>query len=201
MALKNSHDTIFDMNRYKQQRMNMVACQLQPMGIRAPWVLEAMGRVPREDFITDQSLCSVSYCDENLYSDQICVMPAPIVTAQILQSSNIQPGEDVLLKSNNPLYTHALIGNRCHVYTNEESLDLFDVIIYEANALEKLPEELMVKLKNGGRLLFVLHELNKCSKLVLVTRIDNSFTKTFEADIFLPFEKNQNATKDFEFYT
>jgi protein-L-isoaspartate(D-aspartate) O-methyltransferase len=80
---------------YAAQRSNMVASQILPSGVTDSRLLEAIGAVPREAFVTAEKR-SVSYVDAPIELVHRRWLLEPRTFARMLQLAEIQPTDRVL---------------------------------------------------------------------------------------------------------
>jgi protein-L-isoaspartate(D-aspartate) O-methyltransferase len=77
-------------------RRHMVDSQLRPTKVNDPRVIDAMGAVPREQFVP-KAFRGVAYMDEDIAVAPGRYLLEPIVLARLLQAAEIEPGEVVLV--------------------------------------------------------------------------------------------------------
>lgn len=80
---------------FEAWRRNMVSNQLRPNKVTDERVLEAMGAVPRELFVSED-LRGVAYVDEDIPLGQGRVLMEPMVLARLLQAAEVGPDDVVL---------------------------------------------------------------------------------------------------------
>ncbi len=76
-------------------RFNMVESQLRPNGILDETLLRAMGRLPREAFVAEES-ASFAYSDEEISASFGRKLLSPMVFAKLVQEARLQPADRVL---------------------------------------------------------------------------------------------------------
>lgn len=91
------------------QRRQMVERQLYARGIRDPRVLEAMGRIPREEFIPAQHRY-LSYADEPVPIGFGQTISQPYMTALMVECLQLRGGEKVLEVGAGSGYHAAVLG-------------------------------------------------------------------------------------------
>jgi len=80
---------------FEAQRKRMVDAQLIPRGIRDPLVLEAMGKVAREEFVP-KNLRERAYSDNALPIAENQTISQPYIVALMTQALELKGGEKVL---------------------------------------------------------------------------------------------------------
>ena len=157
-------------------RRAMVDNQLRPVGVTDRAVLEAMGTVPREQFVPDDSR-PLAYADRALPLGGGRSLAAPAVLGQLLTRIAPQPGERALVVGAGSGYSAAVLAAMgCDVTALECSGELaararelgvrvvegalpaghkagapYDLILIDG-AIEHLPEAIIKQLADGGRL-------------------------------------------------
>ena len=154
----------------------MIDNQLRPVGVTDRAVLAAMGSVPREQHVPEDSR-PLAYADRSLPLGGGRAMAAPAVLGQLLTQLAPQPGECALVIGAGTGYSAALLAAMgCAVTALECSAELaararelglrivegpleaghkagapYDVILVDG-AVEQLPEAIVAQLADGGRL-------------------------------------------------
>ena len=154
----------------------MIENQLRPVGVTDRAVLEAMGSVPREDFVPEDSR-PLAYADRSVALGGDRYMSAPAVLGQLLTQMAPHKGERALVVGAGTGYSAAVLAAMgCQVIALECSPELaarahdlglrmvegpldaghkagapYDLILIDG-AVEHLPEPIIKQLANGGRL-------------------------------------------------
>jgi protein-L-isoaspartate(D-aspartate) O-methyltransferase len=129
---------------YTDARNNMVDSQIRPNRVTDPRVLDAMRSLPREQFVPPH-LSAVAYIDEDLPLGGGRVLLEPLLTARLVQSARVKPGERVLMVAAGTGYGAAVMA-ACT--TNVTALEEDDALM--AIALRVLPRvAASVHLVNG----------------------------------------------------
>ena len=81
---------------YTAARNNMVDGQIRPNRVSDPRVLDAMRRLPREQFVPPH-LASLAYIDEDLPLGGGRYLVEPLVTARLVQMARVRTGERALV--------------------------------------------------------------------------------------------------------
>jgi protein-L-isoaspartate(D-aspartate) O-methyltransferase len=89
-------------------RNAMVDSQVRPNKVTDPRLIAAMRALPREAFLP-ASLHPWAYADDDVKLGAGRVMTSPMVTARLLQSAAVQPGETALLVGAGTGYVAALL--------------------------------------------------------------------------------------------
>ena len=194
---------------FAQARANMVESQIRPNGITDTRIIEAMGAVPREDFVPD-ALRAVAYMDEDISIAPGRTLMEPMAFARLVQLAGIGPsdrllhvgcgsgygsailsrlGKDVVaLESDDGLAASASKLSGAHVHCGEPARGRaaegpYDVIVVEGR-IPEVPASLLQQLKDGGRLVAVVGD-NAVSQAVLYTSSAGSFSSrtAFDASV------------------
>ncbi len=108
-------------------RSAMVDSQVRPNKVTDPRLLAAMRHLPREAFLP-LSLRARAYTDDDVRLGAGRVMMSPMITARLLQTASVQPGEKVLLVGAGTGYTAALLAELgCVVTALEEDTALLAI--------------------------------------------------------------------------
>lgn len=162
----------------------MVDSQLRTNGVTAPWVVQAMARVPREPFLPAGKQAT-AYHDRSIDLGNNRMLNPPLASAQLLQASEVDAGDKVLLVGCGGGYMAALLsGHVGRLVAVESDADLaaiarnnvaglelvenalvegaaaaapYDVIIIDG-AIEQLPTAIEAQLAEGGRIVTGLVE-------------------------------------------
>jgi protein-L-isoaspartate(D-aspartate) O-methyltransferase len=194
---------------FAQARANMVESQVRPNGITDQRIIEAMGAVPREDFVPE-SLRAVAYMDEDIAIAPGRALMEPMAFARLAQLAGIGPADRVLHLGCGSGYGSAILtrlGKEVVAVESDEGLAAvaaklsgaevhcadpatgraadgpYDAIIVEGR-IPEVPASLLQQLKDGGRLVAVVGE-NAVSQAVLHTRSAGSFSSrtAFDASV------------------
>lgn len=111
------------MNQFDVRRRQMVDTQLAARGIADQRVLDAMARVPREDFVDSPD----PYADSAQPIGSKQTISQPFVVARMTEMLEVEPGMSVLELGTGSGYQAAVLAEMgCHVYTIERHADLAD---------------------------------------------------------------------------
>ncbi|MBV8893134.1 MAG: protein-L-isoaspartate(D-aspartate) O-methyltransferase [Acidobacteria bacterium] len=111
---------------FAQERERMVLAQLLARGIRDEYVLSAMARVPRHEFVPPD-LRSQAYEDHPLPIGREQTISQPYIVALMLEYLAIRPADSVLEVGTGSGYQSALLGELAgRVYTIERHEALAD---------------------------------------------------------------------------
>ena len=97
-------------NPYKRARENMLAGQLIPNQINDPRLLDAMGKVAREQFLPER-LRGRAYADETIYIDANTLIFPPRIFAKLLLAAELKETDFVLDIKSGSGYSAAVIAN------------------------------------------------------------------------------------------
>lgn len=117
------------------QRREMVEHQLVGRGIRAPAVLEAMGRIPRERFVPPGQRAR-SYDDGAQPIDCCQTISQPYMVARMTELLELEPAQVILEVGTGSGYQTAILASIAqHVYTIEWRLKLMNQAAQRLEAL------------------------------------------------------------------
>jgi protein-L-isoaspartate(D-aspartate) O-methyltransferase len=157
-------------------RRAMIESQLRPEGVTDPAVLEAMGSVPREHFVPEQSR-PLAYGDRSVAIGEGRFLSAPAVLGKLLVEMAPVAGERALVIGSGTGYSAAVLSAMgCDVLALESAAELgaraqelklnivegrleagheagapYDLILIDG-AVEFLPDTIIGQLGDGGRL-------------------------------------------------
>jgi protein-L-isoaspartate(D-aspartate) O-methyltransferase len=92
----------------EELRRNMVDSQLRTSGVSEPWVIKAMGALPREHFVASDR-AAAAYTDRPVSLDGGRKLNSPIVIGTMLQSASPVANDHVLLIGAGSGYLAALL--------------------------------------------------------------------------------------------
>ena len=157
-------------------RQAMIESQLRPQGVTDPAVLEAMGTVPREDFLPPHTR-PLAYVDRAVAMGEGRFLPAPAVLGELLTQMMARPGHKALVVGAGTGYSAAVLkamglevtalessaelaaaGRQVGVDVVEGPLEAgykkaapYDQILIDG-AVECIPDSIVAQLSDGGRL-------------------------------------------------
>src|SRR5271165_2447632 len=109
-----------------QQRARMVEEQLRSRGIRDPRVLAAMGKVPREEFISGEDFRD-AYGDHPLPIGAGQTVSQPYIVAAMVEALELRPADRVLEVGTGTGYEAAILAELvAEVWTIERHPELSD---------------------------------------------------------------------------
>jgi protein-L-isoaspartate(D-aspartate) O-methyltransferase len=199
----------------ERHRRTMVERQLERRGITDRRVLEAMGRVPRHEFVPGASV-DQAYSDQPLPIGHGVTISQPYIVALMTQALELRGDERVLEVGTGSGYAAAVLaelaasvvsvetigplaelarsrlatyGDRVLVVEGDGSLGYPDAAPYDAisvtAAAPRVPQPLLDQLAIGGRL--VMPVGRGIEDLVLVRRDETGFTRTVLTSVrFVP---------------
>ncbi len=140
---------------FDNMRRAMVDSQLRTSGIMTPWVIAAMGELPREDFAPD-ALRSTAYMDRALPLSGGRTLNPPVATALMLQAAEVTVDDKVLLVGTPGGYLASLLAMRTpNIVVGSVPSDLpsalFSLIIIDG-AVEELPAHVLSVAEEGARI-------------------------------------------------
>lgn len=146
-------------------RRAMIDSQLRTSGVNEPWVLAAMARVRREDFVP-QACRAAAYTDRTLALGDGRFLAAPLVHGKILSEAAPLASDKALLVGDGQGYLAALlrplVGELECVAPGDMAAakprrGAFSLIVIDG-AIEELPDSLAASLADDGRLVTGLVE-------------------------------------------
>jgi protein-L-isoaspartate(D-aspartate) O-methyltransferase len=134
----------------------MIDSQLRTSGVNEPWVLAAMARVPREDFVPEGAKAA-AYIDRAVPLGEGRFLAAPLVQGKMLAEAKPTPEDKVLLVGDGNGYLAALLrslSGSLDSVTPAEAASAgqgsYTLIVVDG-AAEELPESLCARLAEDGR--------------------------------------------------
>ena len=156
-------------DRFESMRRAMVSNQLRTTAVDDPRVVDAMARVPREDFVPADRR-DVAYTDVTIPLGNGRALNTPMATARLINESGITSSDKVLIVGSATGYAVAIakllansvVGLECDsslgasdvvgpLEAGAPDLAPFDVIVIDG-AVEEVPAALIDQLAPGGRL-------------------------------------------------
>ncbi len=139
-------------------RHAMIVSQLRTSGVSEPWVLSAMARIPREDFVPE-TMRQAAYIDRAIPLGNGRMLAAPVVHGLMLAEAAPTPADKALLVGDGEGYLAALlrplVGALDAVDPAAASGPVDDggySLIVIDGAVEALPDALCARLAEGGRI-------------------------------------------------
>lgn len=135
---------------FDNMRRAMVDSQLRTSGVNTPWVIAAMGNLPRENYVP-AGLRSTAYMDRALPLGDGRTLNPPVASALMLEAADVSADDNVMLFGQPGGYVAELLKGRANTVVTIESLaDLpsagaagpYTVIIIDG-AIEELPNALL----------------------------------------------------------
>lgn len=117
--------------KFNKERLRMVESQLRSRDIVDPRVLDAMGRVPRHEFVLPEYL-SRAYEDRALPIRENQTISQPYIVALMTQSAKLKPTDRVLEVGTGSGYQAAVLGELVQMVY---SIEIFESLAKEATAL------------------------------------------------------------------
>src|SRR5262249_55744999 len=120
---------------FDRARENMVESQLRPNRVTDQELLDAMRKIPREQFVP-RHLQSVAYVDEDVPLGNGRYLREPVIVARLIQEANVRKNDIVLDIGCNTGYSTAVLGHLAGTVVALEAEDHF------ADEAEKLLHDL-----------------------------------------------------------
>ncbi len=143
---------------YEAARRAMIDCQLRTSGVNEPWVLTAMARVPREDFVPEAAR-NAAYIDRAIALGDGRFLAAPLVHGRMLAEAVPTAVDNALLIGSGCGYLEALlrplvatldVADAAHLPAKRKK-GSYSLIVIDG-AAQQLPDSLIAQLADGGRL-------------------------------------------------
>lgn len=133
------------MTSHYSERTNMVENQLKRRGIKDPFVLDAMAKVPRHEFVPPEYE-ERAYLDGPLPIGNGQTISQPYMVATMTESLKIQEGEKVLEIGTGSGYQTAILAEiACEVY----SVERHESLAFKAETILKNIDYLNIHIKVG----------------------------------------------------
>lgn len=152
-------------------RKAMVDSQLRTSGVNEPFVMAAMGRLPREDYVPAAAR-SVAYTDRAVPLGDGRFLPAPLFHGRVMAEA--QPGlkDRALVVDSGAGYLPALLAGlveSVEIITPQEAAAISQkkadyTLLLVDGAVEELPDALAKRLADGARVVTGLAE-NRVTRL------------------------------------
>jgi protein-L-isoaspartate(D-aspartate) O-methyltransferase len=137
-------------------RKAMIDSQLRTSGVNERWILDAMGTLPREDYVPAE-MKSAAYIDRAIPLGNGRMLAAPLVQGRMLAEARPTQADKALLVGDGQGYLAALlrplVGSLDAVAPEDaaaEGPDGYSLILIDG-AIEVLPEALAARLVDNGR--------------------------------------------------
>ena len=140
-------------------RKAMIDSQLRTSGVNEPFVLTAMNRVPREDYVP-AAMHGAAYIDRAIAVDGGGAIAAPLFYGRVLQEARPRSDDTVLIVDNGSRYLPALVApmaGNVDVITPAEAAKTsrkkvrYSLLLIDG-AVEDFPESLTKRLADDARI-------------------------------------------------
>lgn len=198
--------------KQEQARENMIKQQVRTWEVTDNRVLDVLYKYPREEFVPE-SWRELAYADTNIVLNDNSCMLFPGLEARMLQALDVQRGESVLEIGTGCAYMTALLADLSGNVVTLDTQDLvqpgirdnlanvsfetgsisegwqdkpaFDVIVLNGS-LQTVPEELLAKLNNGGRLFAVVGDEPVMTATLMRKELNGSLSEEALFETLLP---------------
>lgn len=151
-------------SEFAAARKAMIDSQLRVSGVNDEWVLAAMSRVPREDFVPTEAR-GHAYIDRAIPLGGGNALPAPLVHGRLLTEAAPASDDKALLVSCGSGYLAALLKPRVGSLDTASATEAangkvktgYTLLVIEG-AIEQLPDALAARIAEGGRVVTGLVE-------------------------------------------
>jgi len=142
-------------------RKAMIDSQLRPSGVNEPWILDAMGTIPREDYVPAQ-MKEAAYIDRAIPLGNGRMLGAPLVQGRLLAEARPTQSDKALLVGDGNGYLAALLRPLVGSLETINPADAarpgaadgendYSLLVIDG-AIEVLPEAVADRLAEGGRI-------------------------------------------------
>lgn len=158
-------DATATIGAFDAARRAMIDSQLRTSGVNEPWVLAAMARVPREDYVPAEARAA-AYIDRAVPLGEGRFLAAPLVQGKMLAEARPTLDDKVLLVGDGKGYLAALLRPLSGSLDSAAPADClgksgkkgaYSLIVVDG-AVEELPAALCARLAEGGRVVTGLVE-------------------------------------------
>lgn len=172
-------------------RRAMIDSQLRTSGVNQPYVLAAMARVAREDFLPE-AVRDAAYIDRALPLGNGRFIPAPLVHGKMVALAAPAEDDKALIVGNGSLYLaevlRPLVGSLQVVDAAEIDTEMtgapYSLIIIDG-AIEELPETLANALAADGRVVTgLVHKT--VTRLVVGSKVGDAVVFAPQSEIAIP---------------
>lgn len=184
-------------------RRAMIDSQLRVSGVNQDWLLAAIARVPREDFVPAAAR-GHAYIDRAIPLADGQALPAPLVQAMLLAEAEPVSADTVLVVSPagylsalvEPLVQSVETVNPIGVHS-VQTLPAYDLVLIDG-AVEQLPDNLVNALLDGGRVVTGL-VLRGVTRLAAGTKNGEAVNLVPLAEMGIPVLREFAAPKGWSF--
>lgn len=177
--------------RHAAARRAMIDSQLRTSGVNEPWVLNAMGGVPREQFVP-AAMRDAAYIDRAIPLDDGSHLAAPLVHARMLAEARPSPEDKALLIGDGKGYLAALlrplVGSLDSITAEEAKAKrgkgAYSLLVVDG-AVEEMPKAFASLLAEGGRIVTGLLDRG-VTRLAQGTRVGGEIALMPLAEIGIP---------------
>ena len=185
-------------------RRAMIDSQLRTSGVNEPWVLAAMARLPREDYLPDAAKAA-AYTDRSVELGGGRFLAAPLVHGKMLSEAAPVATDKALLVGDGQGYLAALlrplVGSLDCVEPVEAAAKgkkgAYSLIVIDG-AIEQLPDALAASLADDGRLVTGLVERG-ITRLAAGRKAGGDVALLALAELGIPVLPQFAAAKDWSF--
>ena len=167
----------------------MVESQLRPQGIADPVVLEAMAAVPRERFVSEESL-PLAYSDRSVKLGEGRFLMPPAALGLLIQALEPRAGERALVVGSGSGYAAEVLramgveAIEAELGSTNKADAGFQLILVDG-AVEQVPDSIVAQLEVGGRLAAAILDRG-VTRLVVGTKSTGGFGLRSIGDAAVP---------------
>ena len=198
----------------------MVKNQLRPNGISSNKILDLFLSVPKENFLSNE-MKPFAYIDNEILINKNAYYLSNLNIAKLIQYSNLNINDNLLhigsLSGYVTVILSKLVQNVTAIEKNLKQFNISNVSAYNINyegrfnldekfdiifmdlIVEYIPEIILSKLNDNGRLITIERVDNNLSKGIRITKNNNNFFKEKIFDSMNDLSTNFKKKEEFEF--
>lgn len=185
-------------------RRAMIDSQLRTSGVNEPWVLTAMARIAREDFVPE-TFKSSAYIDRAIPLGNGKALASPLVHAKMLSEASPKPEDKALIVGDGDGYLAALLAPLVGALDSIRPADLagrsrkgpYTLVVVDG-AIDEIPPGLASRLADGGRVVSGIVERG-VTRLVTGRKVSGYISLLPVAEIGIPVIEELRTPKGWSF--
>lgn len=186
-------------------RKAMIDSQLRTSGVNEPFVLARMAAVAREDFVPAAAR-AIAYIDRAVPLGEGRFLAAPLVHGRMLAEAQPAPADTALVVDGGSGYLAELLRplvSKLDMISAEEAAEArrgrkaYALVLVDG-AIEQLPDALVARLEEGGRIVTGLVE-RSVTRLAVGRKVAGAVTLQPIADIGMPVLHAFDRPKEWSF--
>lgn len=186
-------------------RKAMIDSQLRTSGVNAEWLLAAMARLPREDYVPAAAR-GHAYIDRAIPLDAHHALPAPAVHGMMLEEAGpvaadnvliVSCGSDYLAALVRPLVASVAVVSAADAAAQTKGTGRFSLVLIDG-AVEHLPAGLADEVAEGGRIVTGFSDRG-VTRIALGRKLGGAVSLLPVADVGIPVLPEFAAPKSWSF--